>query len=693
MNDQKIADTHRQRIGCIYVRQSTMHQARHNKESQTRQYALHECARQLGFSNVVVIDDDLGRSGSGQVDRPGFGRLLSMVCEGTVGAVFALEASRLARNNREWHHLLDLCAMTGTLVIDENGVYDPRLLNDRLLLGLQGTMSEFELGLFQQRSREALLAMIRRGLAPWMPPTGYVRTETLGIEMTPDRQVQQAIRGVFTKFQQTASARQVLLWYVQNDLLLPRLKPSAQGWDIVWQRPTYSRIINLLRNPAYAGTFVYGRRPTRFIVKEGKSRKSHGYDAPLEQWKVVIHNHHPGYITWAEFLRIRAQLQANRMMEGHESHGAAKEGSALLAGLLRCARCGRKLHVSYGGQGSLVGRYSCKGGAINHGVGHCISAGALRIDRAVVHEVLEALQPAGIEASLLALEQAEQAGDQQRTSIELALEKARYEVERARRQYDAVDPQNRLVAGELEKRWNAAIIRVTEIEFRLAELSRSQLTLTQGDHQRVLALGQDLEAVWNHPAAPASLKKRVLRTVLEEIVVDVADEPPQIHLRLHWAGGVHTEVRVVKNRSGQHRRCAHGDVLELVRELAKVSTDSAMASILNRLGYETGTGNSWTSHRVADFRNYHGIPVCNPESRNNWCTLNEAAGELHISHPTVFRLIEQKILPAKQVVRHAPWVILRESLQLPAVQDAVHAVQKGRCRPRSSLGQRELPLK
>jgi DNA invertase Pin-like site-specific DNA recombinase len=467
MTADQIQPSHRQRAAYVYVRQSSMHQVHNHRESRRRQYSLTEKARALGFADVVVIDDDQGRSGSGAEERPGFGRLLAAVCEGKVGAVLALEASRLARNNRDWHHLVDLCALTGTLVIDDDGVYDPRLLNDRLVLGLKGSMAEFELGLLRQRAQEALRGMIARGEVLWEVSVGFLRTEDNRLEMTPDRQVQQALRGVFARFRALGSARQVLLWYVQEKIPLPCIRRGGSGREVTWELPTYKRIHALLTNPTYAGAFCHGRTATRVAVVNGRAKKTHGHRLPLGQWHVLLRDHHPGYITWEEFEANQRQLAANAAMRGDDTSGAAKSGPALLAGLLRCGRCGRKLHVGYCGTGGRVPRYYCRDGHLNHGTERCISFGGLRVDEAVVAAVLEAVQPAGVEAALHAWDQALRQGDDKQRALELALEKARYEAERARRQYDAVEPENRLVAGELEARWEQALKAVKDMEGRL----------------------------------------------------------------------------------------------------------------------------------------------------------------------------------------------------------------------------------
>src|SRR5262245_17739900 len=304
--NERIKPEHLQRAAYVYVRQSTTYQVRHHREGQQRQYELEPRARQLGFGHVVLIDEDLGRSGSGMQERPGFGRLLAAVCQGLAGAVLALEASRLARNNRDWHHLVDLCALTGTLLIDDDGIYDPKVLNDRLLLGLKGTMSEFELGLMRQRARESYLRKVKRGEAMWEVPVGFVRGRDGRIEKTADRQVQQAIEMVFTKFRQLGSARQTLIWLRDEQLILPHALPGTAGQQIIWKAPSLSRVHQVLRNPCYAGAFAFGRTGTKTIITEDRMRRSPSRRyRPQTEWEVLIIEHHAGYIRWAEYLENR----------------------------------------------------------------------------------------------------------------------------------------------------------------------------------------------------------------------------------------------------------------------------------------------------------------------------------------------------------------------------------------------------
>ncbi len=689
--NEKVKAQHLERGAYVYVRQSTPYQVRNNLESKERQYALEGRAQQLGFSKVVVIDEDLGRSGSGLQERPGFGRLLASVCQGLAGAVFALEASRLARNNRDWHHLVDLCALTETLLIDSDGVYDPRQLNDRLVLGLKGTMSEFELGLLRQRAREAFEQKVRRGFALWEVPVGFIRTEDGRIEKTPDRQVQQAIVSVFRKFQQLGSARQATIWFREEQILVPKTKPGTAGQEVIWGVPSSGRIRQMLKNPCYAGTFAYGKTAARTRIEDGRARQSSRYRKPQNEWKVLLIGHHPGYISWEEYLENQQRLEANVAMYEGEGSGAAKLGAALLSGLLRCGRCGRKLQVVYSGTSGRVPRYVCRGDRGDRESSRCLTVGSLRLDRAVAQSVLAAIRPAGIEAAIKLAECAQVEDDEKRKALELALERARYEEKRARRQFDAVEPENRLVASELEARWNDTLAQTAEAEARLAAAEKAAVPLCERQKQELAALSEDLIALWNHPEAPIQLKKRILRTVLTEIIIDNEADSATHRLRLHWAGGVHTELRVERNKSGQHRHSADRSVIDLVSELAKICQDKTIAAILNRLGYKTGQEKTWNASRVAGLRGYHKIAPF--QKQDDWITQEEAARELQVSDTVVKRLIRERVLPAKQVVKFAPWIIEKKDLLLPAIQQQVKAARRGGHRlPQIVLGQGQLSL-
>lgn len=690
--NEKITEAHRQRHAYVYVRQSTPHQVRHHQQGRERQYELVERAKQLGFAKTILIDDDQGRTGSGAVERPGFGNLLAAVCAGEAGAVFALEASRLARNNRDWHHLVDLCAMTQTLIIDAQGVYDPRQLDDRLLLGLKGTMSEFELGLFRQRAREAFERKIRSGHTLWEVPVGFVRNEDDRVEKIADRQVQSAIEGVFAKFRELGSARQATVWYRDEQIALPEVVRGTKGHQIVWRIPGGGRLYQVLKNPCYAGALAYGRTECQTHVENGRVRQSSTRRRKTsEAWTVLIQDHHEGYITWNEHLEILKILESNASMRNGTGKGAIKTGPALLGGLLRCGNCGRKMFVAYSGKSGRVPRYACNGGRTDRGNASCQSLGGVRVDQAVAETLLQTVDPAGIQAALAAADQA--AGDQQEkcNTISLALEKARYEVRRAERQYDQVDPDNRLVAGELEARWNTALTRVTELESQLAALDRKQTTLTASEKRRLFELGSDLPQLWNHPQAEDALKKRILRSVLEEIMIRDNDDRTKHILHLHWKGGVHTELTVQRNQPGKRPTNTSTTALELIEELSKVCSAQSIAATLNRLGFKTGAGKTWRLHSVYSTRHFHRLK--NHGNTGDWLTVKQAAEELDVSQTVIRRLIKEEKLAATQVVEQTPWIIARRSLLDKVVQLEVSAVRDGRQLKKQNPKQGQFPLK
>jgi len=512
----KITPEHLARDAFVYVRQSTNDQVLNNHESRRRQYGLADRARALGWATVEVIDDDLGRSGSG-IARPGFEKLLAAICDSRVGAVVSIEASRLARNGRDWHTLLEFCGLVGTLIVDEDGVYDPRHPNDRLLLGMKGTMSEMELSLFRQRSLEALKQKARRGELFLTVAIGYLKTAHDRIEKDPDRRVQEAIALVFAKFAELQTVRQVHLWMRQQRLPLPATQYGPEGRKVVWKLPVYNTLHHLLTNPIYAGAYAFGRTGSRITIEAGRKRIVRGFRKDRGDWEVLIPNHHEGYIGWAEFERNQCLISDNANGKSFMSRGSIRRGEALLAGLLRCGHCGRKLHVAYSGVNSDVGRYHCRGAYLNHGTDSCISFGGMRIDRAVGAEVIERLQPLGVEAAIGAMEARHAETEEKHRQLELAIEQARYEAARARRQYDAVDPENRLVAAELEHRWNERLLAVRALEDqRDASAMQRPPALTAIDRDRLLALGADVERAWHSVGATPATRKRIIRTLIEE---------------------------------------------------------------------------------------------------------------------------------------------------------------------------------
>jgi DNA invertase Pin-like site-specific DNA recombinase len=665
----KITADHLARGAFVYIRQSTADQLLHNQESRRRQYGLADRAKQLGWATVEVVDDDLGRSGGG-ITRPGFERLLAAICEARVGAVFAIEASRLARNGRDWHTLIEFCGLVGTVIVDEDGIYDPRHSNDRLLLGMKGTMSELELSLFRQRSQEALKQKARRGALFLGVAAGYVKTGRDRIEKDPDQRVQDALRMVFAKFAELQSVRQVHVWLREEGIALPTACHStAEGRSVVWRLPLYNTVHNILTNPVYAGAYAFGRTTSKVSVEEGRKRVRRGVRRPLTEWDVLLKDQHEGYISWVEFERNQRVIANNATGKGSAvARGAARHGELLLAGLLRCGHCGRKMYVAYGGK---AGRYHCEGALVNHGTERCISFGGLRVDHAVGTEVLRVLKPLGIDAAVKALDA--QAGETSaaKRQLELALQRARFEAAHARRQYDAVDPTNRLVAGELERRWNEALQVVHRIESEIAAIeARKPVPLGEVERQQLMQLGTDLTLAWSHPAATSATRKRIVRAALSEIVVRV--EAEHIEMILHWQGGDHTALKVKKNGVGKHRWTIPEDTLSLVRELARLMPDRQIARLLNRAGKPTGRGNGWTQARVCSFRNHHGIAAhCASEwAERGEITLEAAAQIIDVSVMTALRMVRHGIVKGRQVCRGAPWVIKAEDVAAYRAQNA-----------------------
>ena len=466
---EKLTARHLERRALIYVRQSSHQQLVHNLESRRLQYQMEKRVRDLGWRETEVIDEDQGRSAATTTGRTGFQRMVAEVCLGKVGAVAALEVSRFARNNRDWHQMIEMCSMVDTLLIDHEAIYDPRRPNDRLLLGLKGSMSEYELDLLRQRSLEARWAKARRGELVIQAPVGFVKTVDQRLEKDPDLRVQHLIELIFAKFFELGSARRVATWLIEHRIEVPARWKGAMGWETRWRRPAYRNVISVLKEPTYAGAYAYGRTESRTQVKNGVLHKTI-VRKPLEGWTVLIPDHHDGYITWKQFQRVQKMLEANASdFKTSRRRGAPQRGPALLAGLLRCQRCGRKLMVAYSGKNASVPRYQCHRGRLDNLEAKCISFGGTSADAAVSEDILQVVRPGAVEAAALAVAQESEHRDQRVKALELELQATRYAVERARRQYDASDPENRLVTGELERRWNAALQKVHELEAKAEE--------------------------------------------------------------------------------------------------------------------------------------------------------------------------------------------------------------------------------
>jgi excisionase family DNA binding protein len=642
------------RKAVVYVRQSTPTQVQTNLESQRRQYELVEVARRRGFRDIEVIDDDLGRSASGMVMRPGFERLVAWLCAGEVGAVLCFDASRLARNGRDWHHLLELCGLVEARVIDMDGVYDPCRPNDRLLLGMKGSISEFELGVLRARMVDAARAKARRGELRIAVPVGFVWHREVGPSFDPDLRLQEVIRLIFARFREFGSARQTLLSLRADQVHFPRPSTGKKSVAFEWTPIRYRTVLSVLKNPFYAGAYAYGKSEKRTEIVDGHVRKSRGRGKSLAECEVLLKDHHEGYIDWAEFERNQKQLSANN----YAKVGGAKSGRggrALLAGVVCCGRCGRRLRVTYCGRPPGQPVYRCNLASQMVGSRRCLTFGGPRVEAAVVRELLRAVEPMAIEAALEAERMHMESRSEQQRIVELDLQQARYEASLAERRYAACDPDNRLIAAQLEKSWEAALRRMQACEARLQAMQMPKSTAAPPDFA---GLADDLNAAWNAPGVTMRARQRLLRALVVDIIADIDDKAREVILTIHWRGGQHSQLRVRKPKSGENSCRTPEEALAVMRSMATRWCDEEIAASLNRMGMSTGQGKTWTAQRVNSLRTLHGIRAYRSAEKNgDWLTMSEAAEKLRVSRHRIRHLIKDGVLAAEQVVARAPYQI------------------------------------
>lgn len=661
MTHPKLKPSHLLRNAYVYVRQSTQHQVQHHLESQQRQYELSQFAHSLGFAldHVVVIDEDLGISAGGKAARAGFERLVSDVALGRAGLVLGLEVSRLARNNRDWYELLDLCALRDTLIGDADGIYDPTTYNDRLLLGLKGTMSEAELHILKARMLAGMQHKAEKGELRFRLPPGYEFDEDGSIVKTSDEQVVQFIELLFDKLFELGSISGLTKYLLHEGLRFPRREQSAGG--IRWEQAYYRAVFTMITNPIYAGTYAYGRSETVTSIHDDGSRKTRRRHKAMADWDVVLHDHHQPYISKETFQRIQQMVARNRPAKREQASTALREGAALLQGIVRCGNCGRAMTVRYHGRagGRSVPHYGCMAALAQRRAGVCQSMGGHRIDQAISRVFLDTLAGAQLQSQLLALRKLDTEQDAVLQQLELQRQRATFEAGRIERQYNAVEPENRVVARTLENRWNEALTKVSDLDAQIADRKRLFMhKLTDAEHRQLHELAAHLPRLWSHDKVTVRDRKALLRAAIEE--VQLCKQERIVNAKVVWKGGAVTEtsIQLIKLASPPP---TPPDLIDLIRELAKRYSDPQIAGVLVRRRIKTPRKHTtFTARHVADLRRSYDIPPCSAAetaAAANTYTVEQAARLFNVNPATVYHWLKLGVLVGEQVTPQAPWQI------------------------------------
>jgi DNA invertase Pin-like site-specific DNA recombinase len=662
----KIQSTHLQKPAYVYIRQSTMAQVRHHQESTERQYALREKAIALGWptERIRILDRDLGISGAQANGREDFQNLVADVSMRKVGAVFSLEASRLSRSSADWHRLLELCAFTGTVIIDEDGIYNPADFNDQLLLGLKGTMSQAELHFLRARLQGGKRNKAQKGELRAPLPVGFVHDEEGSIVFDPDSQVQHAVRFLFDSFRQMGSAYGVVHSFSEAGLQFPK-RAYGGAWNgrLIWGRLTGARVLGVLKNPVYAGAYVHGRyQSVKEITPEG-FLCSKVKEMPISDWTVLIRGHHEGFISWEEFEQNQQLIERNRTNgEDMLLGGAAREGLALLQGLLLCAHCGRRITVRYKGNNGIYPTYECSWRRREALSSHaCLHFRCDVADKPIIQRVFELIRPKQIEIAIKAMEELQRRQNSIDTQWRMKIERAEYEAHLAQRRYEEVDPANRLVAATLERRWNEALTRLEQINEAFSQYQcRKGIVVTEEQKTELRTLARDLPRLWKASTTKAKDRKRILRLLIKDITVEKLPTPKRIVLHVRWQGGAVEDISVVLPPSRADQIRYSEEIVERIRRLIKNHTDAEIANIFNQEKIQSAKGGNFTPASIRWIRYKRGI--CKPDLKcPGELTVAEVAKRFDVSRHVVYYWIERKIVKTRRLNATSPYWISLDS--------------------------------
>jgi DNA invertase Pin-like site-specific DNA recombinase len=666
-SSSKLRADHLTRPALIYIRQSTLMQVRENTASTARQYQLTQRVRELGWPEplIVVIDQDQGRSGASAVGRAGFEYLIAEVGLGRAGAVVSLEASRLARSSSDWYRLIEICALTDTLVIDEDGIYDPGQYNDRLLLGFRGTMSEAELHWLHCRLVGGRQEKAQQGTLRFRLPVGLSYDLTGRVVLDADEEIQHAVRLVFDLFAQHRSALAVVKHFAAHGLQIPdRLWTRSQKGEVVWAPLRHARVLEMLHNPFYAGAYVYGRTKsrTRLLPGEAPRTKARSHRVARVDWPIVLRDHHAGYLSWEQFVSNIQQLDDNRTFRAEERRGAVREGSALLQGLVVCGVCGRRMSVRYMAEGRRP-IYVCGHLHRDFAAKTCQELRGDGIDQAVAQMFLRAIQPAQLQLSLATLQQIEERAQAVDRHWQLRLERARYDVDLARRRYVAVDPENRLVARSLERDWNEKLTALDRLEREYAAHPIPEsLIVTTAERAQILTLAQDVPLVWYAPTTTAAERKQLLRLLIKDVTL--LKQPTTIAIAVRWQTEACSTLEITRPKRAADAKRTAPTVITRVRALAPTHTDEQIARCLNAEGFRSGSGGTFSTSRVEWIRYvYHikngcprGPAACPTGQRGDGrYSARAAATLLNVTVYTIAQWCKAGKLEGVQTVPHGPW--------------------------------------